>query len=110
MAEEGLQTNVNTVEILMDIKSDVSSIKTEMTYLKDDFKEYKAEQQENVVALNARISKLEEKVEELSDRDDKEKAKKYKTIIAFFATAVGGIVIANLSDIIKLLLKIGGTE
>lgn len=106
MAGEGLQSNINTVEILMDIKSDVSSIKTEMTYLKDDFKEYKAEQQENTIAINARVTKLEEKVEELSDREDKSNAKKYKTILAFFATAVGGIVVANLSEIIKLIFKL----
>lgn len=101
---EGVK-DINTVEVLMSIKEDVSVIKNEMQHIKDEMQEFKRESMETNSSLKKRISKLESDVEELKDKETLEDAKKYRKVVQLILTALSGAVVAKMPDIIRLLIS-----
>lgn len=102
---EVLPEKVNTLEILMQISNDVSSIKTEMKSMQVSI------QKDNEI-LNNRITHIEERQQEDSKRigelekaEDKKYAKRWKTVVAFIGTAIGGMVLAKIPDFIVFMIK-----
>ena len=119
--------DINVVELLMQIKEDVSSIKTDMA----NFKESQKTEKENMAkaiedvrsdcqrdlkdlerTLMSKISSLQSvqnnlvgDVDTLKHSDDSKDAKKWRTVIAFVCTAIGGMIFAKLPDLIKLFLN-----
>ena len=121
--------DVNTVELLLKISSDVSAIKTDMQNFKDSYKSEK----ENLLAKiddvredfdkeiktmkeafdeklkqqDAQIKLLTTYTEALRTQKDKEDAKKWRTTIAFILTGVGGLIIGSIPFILKAFIQAG---
>lgn len=135
--EENITEKVNVIELLMNIHSDVSSIKTnienmEKTQQKDkeaiqkDIADVRADYQRDLTALESKFSSklavlqttqnnflavqnnLVGDVDNLKTAEDKKLAKRYRTTIAFILTAVGGMILAKLPDFIAFCIKISG--
>ena len=123
MSDSG--TNINIVELLMGIKEDVSSIKTEMASFKEaqkvekentlkEIEDVRTDYKRDLSDLESRIvSKLNHMqtvqnnlvgdVDTLKHAEERKDAKRWRTVMAFIGTALGGMLIAKLPDIIKTL-------
>ena len=123
MSDSG--TNINIVELLMGIKEDVSSIKTEMASFKEaqkvekentlkEIEDVRTDYKRDLADLESRIvSKLNHMqtvqnnlvgdVDTLKHAEERRDAKRWRTVMAFIGTALGGMLVAKLPDIIKTL-------
>lgn len=135
--EENITEKVNVIELLMNIHSDVSSIKAnienmEKTQQKDkeaiqkDIADVRADYQRDLTALESKLSSkiavlqttqnnflavqnnLVGDVDNLKTAEDKKLAKRYRTTIAFILTGVGGMILAKLPDFIAFCVKLKG--
>lgn len=130
MSEEN---KINMVELLIGIKEDVSVIKTKMSsfeeaqerdreFLSNKIDVLEAQHEEDKIALqkrhqedikeiseafNEKISSLQEEVNSLKRQKDEEDAKRWRAIVKYFLTALGGILVAKLPDILNLLTQKG---
>lgn len=121
--------NINLTGLLIKISSDVSAIKSDMQNFKDSYKSEK----ENLLAeiddvrkdyekemkavkddfektlkqQEAQIKQLTVYTEALRTQRDKEDAKKWRTVIAFILTGVGGLLIGSIPFIIKAVIQAG---
>ena len=119
---------INIIELLMDIKADVSSIKTDMT----NFKETQKVEKENIVKdiadvrsdcerdlkeLEARVmtklngiqsiqNNLVGDVDTLKHAEEKKDAKRWKTVMAFIGTSVGSMILVKIPDFIAFCIKV----
>lgn len=125
----GEQTEqINIIKLLMDIKADVSSIKTDMT----NFKETQKVEKENIVKDIADVrSDCERDLKELETRvmtklngiqsiqnnlvgdvdtlkhaEEKKDAKRWKTVMAFIGTSVGSMILVKIPDFIAFCIKV----
>lgn len=128
----GENKDVNTVELLLKISSDVSAIKTDMQNFKDSYKNEKENLlakiddvredfdkeikslretfDEKVKQQDAQIKLLTTYTEALRTQKDKEDAKKYRSVIAFILVGLGGMLLALVPSFFMFLIKskIGG--
>lgn len=130
MSEEN---KINMVELLIGIKEDVSVIKTKMSsfeeaqerdreFLSNKIDILEAQHEEDKIALqkrhqedikeisealNEKISSLQEEVNSLKRLKDEEDAKRWRAVVKYFLTALGGILVAKLPDILNLLTQKG---
>lgn len=126
MSEEN---KINMVELLIGIKEDVSVIKTKMSsfeeaqerdreFLSNKIDILEAQHEEDKMALQKRhqddikelkeiITELKEEINSLKRQKDEEDAKRWRTVVKYFLTALGGIVVAKLPDILNLLTQKG---
>lgn len=121
---------INIIELLMRIKEDVSSIKTDMA----NFKEAQRSEKETIMKaisdvridykrdltdlenrIMGRINHVQSvqatlvgEVDTLKSADAVKDAKKYRTVIAFVGTAIGGMALAKLPDFLAFCLSLGG--
>lgn len=121
---------INIIELLMGIKEDVSSIKTDMA----NFKEVQRTEKETImkeisdvrIDYKKDLSDLENRVmdritnmqdvqatlvgdvDTLKHVEEKTDAKKWQTVIAFIGTTLGGMALAKLPDFVAFLIKFGG--
>lgn len=126
MSEQTEQINI--IKLLMDIKADVSSIKTDMT----NFKETQKVEKENIVKDIADVrSDCERELKELETRvmtklngiqsiqnnlvgdvdtlkhaEEKKDAKRWKTVMAFIGTSVGSMILVKIPDFIAFCIKV----
>ena len=120
-------TQLGMLNILLEIKEDVSHFSSEVTNLRQQFNQFKIDyefqKKEAFERFENRITKEINKIEAnqkglfdkldvfdkelqiLKHREDAQHAKQWKTVIAFFTSALGGAVISKFPDIIKLFLK-----
>lgn len=125
----GEQTEqINIIKLLMDIKADVSSIKTDMS----NFKETQKVEKENIVKDIADVrSDCERDLKELETRvmtklngiqsiqnnlvgdvdtlkhaEEKKDAKRWKTVMAFIGTSVGSMILVKIPDFIAFCIKV----
>ena len=121
---EDTTKDINMMELLLKISNDVSSIKTDMANFKEaqklekentareledvrcDCKKEITELEEKVDKLNTKIDKLEKRMEELERADDTKDARKWRTVMIYIMTALGGMFVAKLPDIAKALVDI----
>lgn len=107
---------INIVALLMEIKEDVSSIKTDMSNVKESQRIEKGAHERDLrnleTRLTQRIDSLQAKqvanasdIQDLKIAQDKADAKKYRTVIAFIMTAFGGMLVSNLSAFLSSLVK-----
>lgn len=121
---------INIIELLMGIKEDVSSIKTDMTNFKevqrtekemmtkeisDVRTDYKRDLADMETRFTAKINGLQAvqnnlcgDVDTLKHAEDKKDAKHYRTTIVFITTALGGMALAKLPDFIAFCIKLKG--
>ena len=121
---------INIIELLMVIKEDVSSIKTDMVNFKEaqrtekdtimkEISAVRADYKRDLTDMEARFTtkingiqsvqnSLCGEVDTLKHAEDKKDAKRYRRIIAFIATALGGMILAKLPDFIAFCIKLKG--
>lgn len=121
---------INIIELLMGIKEDVSSIKTDMANFKEaqkterevimkEISDVRTEYQRDIANLEAKVmakvnglqsvqNNLVGDVDTLKTAEDKKLAKRYRTTIAFVLTALGGMALAKLPDFVAFLMKLKG--
>ena len=130
MSEEN--KDINIIELLIGIKEDVSSIKTDMA----NFKESQRVERENTVKeitevkndceksitdletrLSGKISNLQSvqnnlvgEVDLLKHAEDKKNAKRWKTVIAYVCTSDGSMILVKIADFIAFCLKLSRVE
>lgn len=112
---------INVMELLIKISNDVSSIKTDMENLKQnqakDNADVRADCQRDIEDLEKRMNtkinniqavqnNLVGEVDELKHADEKKDAKRWRTVLAFIGTAVGGMFIAKLPEIISMIMVV----
>lgn len=121
---------INIIELLMKIKEDVSSIKTDMANFKEaqrtekdiimkEISDVRADYKRDLSELEARVmgritnmqsvqSNLVGDVDTLKSAEDKKDAKRWRMTIAFVLTGLGGMALAKLPDFIAFCIKLGG--
>lgn len=126
MEELVKKSDINVLELLIQISNDVSAIKTDLTNLKDSqtkdradidkcLLETRKEGHKEVEAVKEvvnhrmsqfeeRVSTLEKEVDVLKHAEEKKDANKWKVVTAFILTAVGGMVLAKIPDFISYLM------
>ena len=129
MEELAKKSDINVLELLIQISNDVSAIKTDLTNLKDSqtkdradidkcLLETRKESHKEVEAVKEvvnhkmnqfeeRVSTLEKEVDVLKHAEEKKDANKWKVVTAFILTAVGGMVLAKIPDFISYPLGVG---
>ena len=123
---------INIMELLLKISNDVSSIKTDMTNFKEAQKlekesmskeiadvrtDYKRDLEDLESRVTGKIQTLQTvqnnlvgDVDTLKHADEKKDAKRWKTTLAFIGTAVGGLLVGKLPDIISTLILVLSTK
>lgn len=129
---EGSAKDINIIELLMGIKEDVSSIKTDMANFKEaqrvekentakDIADVRADYKRDLADLEAKVmgkintlqsvqNTIVGDVDTLKHADEHKDAKKWKAVMAFIGTALGGMFIAKLPDIIRTLIIISSVN
>lgn len=125
----GEQTEqINIITLLMDIKADVSSIKTDMTNFKEaqkvekentakDIAEVRSDCKRELKELESRVTaKLKDiqsvqnnlvgDVDTLKHAEEKKDAKRWKTVMAFIGTSVGSMILVKIPDFIAFCIKV----
>ena len=125
----GEQTEqINIIKLLMDIKADVSSIKTDMTNFKEaqkvekentvkDIAEVRSECERDLKELETKVmiklngiqniqNNLVGDVDTLKHAEEKKDAKRWKTVMAFIGTSVGSMILVKIPDFIAFCIKV----
>ena len=125
----GEQTEqINIIKLLVDIKADVSSIKTDMTNFKEaqkvekenttkDIADVRSDCERDLKELEARVmtklngiqsiqNNLVGDVDTLKHAEEKKDAKRWKTVMAFIGTSVGSMVLVKIPDFIAFCIKV----
>lgn len=132
---EGTAKDINIIELLMGIKEDVSSIKTDIANFKEaqriekentekDMQEISRKIEEVEADSKRRLSELETRlttkitglqsvqnnivgeVDTLKHAEEKKDAKRWKTVVAFVLTSLGSMFFVKLPDIIMFFAKL----
>ena len=125
----GEQTEqINIITLLMDIKADVSSIKTDMTNFKEtqkvekentmkDIAEVRSDCKRELKELEARVmtklngiqsvqNNLVGDVDTLKHAEERKDAKRWKTVMAFIGTSVGSMILVKIPDFIAFCIEV----
>lgn len=125
----GEQTEqINIIKLLMDIKADVSSIKTDMTNFKEaqkvekentvkdiadvrsdckrDLKELETKVMTKIKDIQSVQNNLVGDVDTLKHADEKKDAKRWKTVMAFICTSAGSMILVKIPDFIAFCIKV----
>ena len=119
---------INIIELLMGIKADVSSIKTDMTNFKEaqkvekentvkDIADVRSDCKRDLKELEARVmtklngiqsiqNNLVGDVDTLKHAEEKKDAKRWKTVMAFIGTSVGSMILVKIPDFIAFCIKV----
>lgn len=116
---------INVMELLIKISNDVSSIKTDMENLKKnqakDNADVRADCQRDIEDLekrmNTKINNIQSvqntlvgDVDTLKHAEEAKDAKRWRTVMAFVGTALGGMLVARLPDIVRTLIIVLSTK
>lgn len=126
MSDSG--TNINIIELLMGIKEDVSSIKTEMASFKEaqkvekentlkeiedvrtDYKRDLADLESRIVSKQNHLQTVQNNlvgdVDILKHAEENKDAKRWKTVMAFIGTSVGSMILIKIPDFIAFCIKV----
>ena len=119
---------INIIELLMGIKADVSSIKTDMTNFKEaqkvekentvkDIADVRSECKRDLKELESRVmtklngiqsiqNNLVGDVDTLKHAEEKKDAKRWKTVMAFIGTSVGSMILVKIPDFIAFCIEV----
>ena len=119
---------INIIELLMGIKADVSSIKTDMTNFKEaqkvekentakDIADVRSECERDLKELESRVmtklngiqsiqNNLVGDVDTLKHAEEKKDAKRWKTVMAFIGTSVGSMILVKIPDFIAFCIEV----
>ena len=119
---------INIIKLLMDIKADVSSIKTDMTNFKEaqkvekentvkdiadvrsdykrDLKELESKVMAKLNGIQSVQNNLVGDVDTLKHAEEKKDAKRWKTVMAFIGTSVGSMILVKIPDFIAFCIEV----
>ena len=119
---------INIIELLMGIKADVSSIKTDMTNFKEaqkvekentskDIADVRSDCKRDLKELESRVmtklngiqsiqNNLVGDVDTLKHAEEKKDAKRWKTVMAFIGTSVGSMILVKIPDFIAFCIEV----
>lgn len=125
MSENMENQSVNVLELLLKISNDVSAIKADVTNLKetqskereeiskeiedakkDVYKElstFKKDVNAHINSLQSIQNTLVGDVDTLKHADENRDAKRWRAVISYVVTALGGMLIAKIPDIVSYL-------
>jgi hypothetical protein len=125
MAEPSREINI--IELLMGIKEDVSSIKTDMANFKEtqraekeaisrDIADVRSDYRRDLSDLETRFmnkltglqsvqNNLVGDVDTLKHAEERKDAKRWKTVMAFVLTSIGSMLLVKLPDFVSFVLK-----
>ena len=125
MSENMENQSVNVLELLLKISNDVSTIKADITNLKETQSKERVEISKEIESvkedvykeidtlektMNTRINNLQSiqntlvgDVDTLKHADENRDAKRWRAVIAYVVTALGGMLIAKIPDIVSYL-------
>lgn len=123
-----MNKDINIIELLMGIKEDVSSIKTDMANFKEAQRveketmtkeitevrmNYKRELTDLETRITGKLNSLQSiqnnlvgDVDTLKHAEEKKDAKRWKTILAYIGTSVGSILVVKIPDFISFCIKV----
>jgi leucyl-tRNA synthetase len=126
---DGKNDNINQMELLFKISNDVASIMSDLRNFQDNYNSDKKDTAERIEDVrkdyekdiramkeafderlkqqDAQIKLLTTYTEALRTEKDKTDAKKYRTVVAFILTGIGGLLIGSIPFILKLILQAG---
>lgn len=129
MGGEDKSNNINQMELLFKISNDVASIMSDLRNFQDnynsdkkdtairiedvrkdyekDIKEMKEAFDERLKQQDAQIKLLTTYTEALRTAKDKADAKKWRTVIAFILTGIGGLLVGCIPSFLKYLVQLG---
>lgn len=132
MPEVSLNSEVDILGLLMKISNDVSSIKTDFNNLKDNQIKERSEINKEILSVQEdcqreiktventlmnRMNTLQTvqntlvgEVDMLKHSEESKDAHKWRTVISFVLTALGGMIIAKLPDILSYLVFLSATK
>ena len=132
MSEVNINSEVDVLGLLMKISNDVSSIKTDLNNLKDNQVKERTEINKELLdirddcqrdiktiesTLMTRINNLQTvqntlvgEVDTLKHSEESRDAHKWKIVVSFVLTALGGMIIAKLPDIMSYIFILGATK
>lgn len=121
------QDDINVMELLLKISENVSAIKTDMANFKETYKSEKdslttlindvrsdargdlAQAKSNLQLEIDAVKKVQEEhtkeIDALKNADNVKDAKKWRIVIAFILTAIGGFLMSYVFDFIKFVLS-----
>lgn len=121
--------NINQMELLFKISNDVASIMSDLRNFQANYNSDKKDTAERIEDVrkdyerdvktlretfderlkqqDAQIKQLTVYTDALRTQKDKEDAKKWRTVIAFILTGVGGLLIGSIPFIIKAVIQAG---
>jgi len=113
--------DLNLSELLLQISSDVASIKTDMQNFKDSYKnerdnllsrvdDVRSDCEKEIARQSAKIEQLESDIRALKSADDRKDAKRYRTVVAFILTGLGGMLLCRVPDFLLFLAKLNITS
>lgn len=113
MAEE---EQLNTPQLLLKISTDVAEIKSDMSNFKATYKserenllaridDVRKDCEKELTRQDAQIKQLNVYIEAVRTQKDKEDAKKWRTVMAFILTGLGGMMLSRVPDFLLLLAQ-----
>ena len=122
---------INIIELLMDIKADVSSIKTDMANFKEaqriekentskaiaeirsgykkDLKELETKIMVKIKDMQSVQNNLVGDIDTLKHAEEKKDAKRWKTAMTYIGTSVGSMILVKIPDFLAFCIKISQT-
>lgn len=106
--------DVNTMELLLKISTDVAEIKSDMSNFKESYKtekenllskiaDVRTDCEKELARQDVMIKQLNNYIESIRTAKDKEDAKKWRTVIAFVLTGLGGMILSRIPDWLMLI-------
>lgn len=109
--------NLNLTELLLQISTDVASIKTDMQNFKEAYRkeeenlickidDVRADCEKEIAKQSVKIEQLESDIRALKSAEDKKDAKKWRTTLAFILTGLGGVLLSRVPDFLLFFIKL----
>ena len=116
--------DLNIIELLMGIKEDVSSIKTDITNFKEtqkqerenitkeiadvrlDFQKDLTELKSDISGIRSVQNNLVLDVDALKHQEDSKDANKWRNVVRFILVAFGGMILAKVPDFVSFCVQL----
>lgn len=110
------ERQLNTPQLLLKISTDVAEIKSDMSNFKATNKadkenllakieDVRKDYEKDIARHDAELKQLNVYIEAVRTSKDKEDAKKWRTVMAFILTGLGGMLLARIPEFLLLVAK-----
>lgn len=122
--------DLNVIDLLMGIKEDIASIKSDMTHFKEsqekerdnltkEIADVRCDCQRQISDLDTKLTQqiasmqtvqntMKSDLECLKHSDENKDAKRWRMTVRFILTALGGMLLAKIPDFVMFCMSIGG--